>query len=370
MKKLLVLILAICMIATIVACAQDTPAPAAPAADAPAADAPAADAPVADAPAADAPAGVEGTSFAQILKNTGNPYNERQDAGFIAAIEEAGGIAIVRAPEQPTAEGQIQIIDELVAQNVAAIAVAANDFDALEPAARRATEAGVKMFSVDSAMNPASRLTFVNQAGVVEVAQALADAVLDLAGGEGEWAILSATSQAANQNAWIDAIQEIMDNDPKYANLDLVRIAYGDDLRDVSVAETEALIQSFPDLKVIMAPTTVGIAAAGRVITDRGLIGQIEVTGLGLPSEMAEYIDNGACAYMFLWNPIDVGYLAGKVAIALFEGKITGAAGETFDAGRLGEKTITAADDGGTEVILGPPFRFDPSNIADWKDVY
>jgi len=309
-------------------------------------------------------------SFALIAKNTGNPYNERQDMGFKEAVEEDGGTAILRAPDQPTAEGQIQIIDELVAQNVESIAVSANDFDALEPAARRASEAGTKMFAVDSAMNPASRLTFVNQAGVVEVAQSLADAVLDLTGGSGEWAILSATSQAANQNAWIEAMQDIMASDAKYANLDLVRIAYGDDLRDKSVSETEALLQSFPDLKVIMAPTTVGIAAAGRVITDRGLIGQIELTGLGLPSEMAEYIDNGACAYMFLWNPIDVGYLAGKVAMALADGTISGAVGESFSAGRLGSRTITAADDGGTEVILGPPFRFDPSNIAEWKEVY
>jgi rhamnose transport system substrate-binding protein len=157
---------------------------------------------------------------------------------------------------------------------------------------------------------------------------------------------------------------------PKYANLNLVKVAYGDDLRDKSVSETEGLLLSYPNLKVIIAPTTVGIAAAGKVLTDKNLVGKVMLTGLGLPSEMSEYIDNGACPYMFLWNPIDVGYLGAYVATALTEGKIAGRTGDKFAAGRLGEYTITAAPDGGTEVLLGPPFKFDRANINDWKTVY
>ena len=31
---------------------------------------------------------------------------------------------------------------------------------------------------------------------------------------------------------------------------------------------------------------------------------------------------------------------------------------------------ITEAADGGTEVMLGDPFKFDTENIAEWKEVY
>ncbi len=158
--------------------------------------------------------------------------------------------------------------------------------------------------------------------------------------------------------------------DPKYANLHLVKIAYGDDLGDKSVSEAEGLLASFPDLKVIIAPTTVGIAAAGKVLTDKGLGGKVFLPGLGLPSEMATYIESGVCPYMFLWNPIDVGYLGSYVATGLVKGSITGTVGEKFTAGKLGERTITQAPDGGTEVLLGPPFKFDKNNIEDWKKVY
>lgn len=308
--------------------------------------------------------------FAIVFKNTGNPYGEKQLQGFKDGIQEQGYEAILRSPELPTAEAQIQIIEQLIAQRVASICIVGNDYDALQPVLTKASKAGIKVFSLDSSVNPASRLTHVNQADSEKIGQTLIKAAYDMTGGKGgEIAILSATSQASNQNIWIDFMKKELAK-PQYASLKLVKIAYGDDLRDKSVSETEALLRSYPNLKVIIAPTTVGIAAAAKVITDKNLIGKVFITGLGLPSEMATYIENGACPYMFLWNPIDVGYLGAYVATALVNGKITGAVGEKFSAGRLGNYTITKAPDGGTEVLLGPPFKFDKFNIAEWKNVY
>ncbi|MDR0388330.1 MAG: rhamnose ABC transporter substrate-binding protein [Treponema sp.] len=313
--------------------------------------------------------GAQSNTHVIVFKNTGNLYGEKQMSGFEDGISEQGGTAILCAPDLPTAEAQIQIIDQFIVQNVASICVTANDFDALQPVLTKAKNAGIKVLSLDSAVNPASRLTHVNQTDAVRVARTLVEAAYELAGGSGEIAILSAGSQMVNQNLWIEYMQKELAL-PKYANIKLVKIAYGDDLRDKSVSETEALLLRHPNLKVIVSPTTIGIAAAGKVITDRDLQGKVLITGLGLPSEMAEYIDNGVCPQMYLWNPIDVGYLGAYVATALTSGKITGKAGEKFSAGRLGEYTIIDSSDGGTEIVLGPPFRFDKSNINEWKNVY
>jgi rhamnose transport system substrate-binding protein len=310
-----------------------------------------------------------GDRHAIVFKSTGNPYGERQMGGFEAGIREQGGTAILRAPDLPTAEAQIQMIEQLIAQRVASICIVGNDFDALQPVLTRASGQGIKVFSLDSSVNPASRLTHVNQADSEKIGQTLVEAAYELTGGSGEIAILSATSQASNQNLWIQYMRQELAK-PKYANLTLVKVAYGDDLRDKSVSETEGLLLSYPNLKCIIAPTTVGIAAAGKVLTDRNLQGKVFLTGLGLPSEMAEYINNGVCPFMYLWNPIDVGYLGAYVATALTSGAITGKVGEQFPAGRLGTYTITQAPDGGTEVLLGPPFRFDRANIEEWKSVY
>ena len=123
-------------------------------------------------------------------------------------------------------------------------------------------------------------------------------------------------------------------------------------------------------MKGVISPTTVGIAAAAVAIKDNGLSGKIKLTGLGLPSEMAEYLKDGTCEAMFLWNPIDLGYAAAYASIAMVKGDITGAVGEKFDAGRLGEREIMDAGDGGTFILVGDPFRFTGENIDDWKNVY
>jgi rhamnose transport system substrate-binding protein len=306
--------------------------------------------------------------YAIVFKNTGNPYGEKMMEGFENAVEELGGEAILKAPEQPTAEAQIQMIEELISQKVDCIAVAANDSDALQPVLKKAMNAGIKVLSLDSAVNKDSRMVHVNQADPERIGRVLIEGVSEMIDGEGQIAVLSATSQATNQNAWIEWMKKELE-DTKYENIELIKVAYGDDLRDKSVSETEALLKSYPDLKGIIAPTTVGIAAAGKVLTDKGLEGEVELTGLGLPSEMAEYIENGVCQWMYLWNPIDVGYLAGYTADSLVSETITGAEGDKFEAGEMGEMEVISTDSG-TEIMLGDPFKFDLENIEEWKDVY
>ena len=326
-----------------------------------------------EASAETASGGAAGHTYAIVTKSAGNPYNEKEAAGFEEVIKAEGGNCIVQHPESATADAQISVIQSLISQGVDSICLAANDENALAGVIADARDAGIQVLCLDSKVNPDSRATFVNQAGVNEIGQALMDAIYDLAEGSGEYAILSATSQAANQNAWIAAMKTIAEGDSKYADLKLVEVAYGDDEPQKSTDQTQALLQNYPDLKVICSPTTVGIAAAAKVLQDQG--SSVKLTGLGLPSEMAEYIgddDAHSCPYMFLWNPMDVGRLGAYTSIALVDGAITGAAGETFEAGSMENSpyTIVEAEDGGTEVILGPPYEFNPENIDEWKTVY
>ena len=383
-KKLISLLLSTALAATLLAgCGSGAADTAAPAADsgaqeaAPAADdsaaadtaAPAAD----DSAAADtaAPAAnAGGTTYALVTKSAGNPFMERMASGFQEAIEAQGGTVVIQNPEAATPDAQISVIQSLISQGVSSRAVDGNDANALTAVLTEASNAGIKILTLDSDVAPDTRTVYCNQAGVSQIGETLMEAVYDLTGGEGDWAILSATSQATNQNAWIDAMKKLMESDSKYAKLNLVEVAYGDDEPQKSTDQTQALLQNYPDLKVICAPTTVGIAAAAKVLQDQK--SSVKLTGLGLPSEMAEYIgddDAHSCPYMYLWNPIDLGRLAGYTSVALVDGTITGAAGDKFTAGELGDYTIEEID-GSTQIILGPPFKFDPSNIDEWKTVY
>lgn len=381
-KKVLSALLCVSMAATmLVGCGSKDAAADAPAAEAPAAEdkaeEPAAEEPAAEEPAADDAAASTGDlttdkTYCLIVKSAGNPYNQKEAEGFKEAVEAQGGTFVLQEPAAADAESQITCINNAISQGVDAIAIAANDADALQPALTEAKNSGIHVLALDSATNAASREVFCNQAGITQVGETLMEAVKDISGGEGKWAILSAASTATNQNAWIDSMKSVMEGSD-YAGLELVGVYYGDDEYQKSVDQTDAILAENPDVKVICAPTTVGIMAAAKVVEDKGLAGSVKVTGLGLPSEMADYIgstDADSCPYMFLWNPIDLGRLAGYTAIALVNGVITGAEGDSYTAPNGTTYEVTAASDGGTEIILGPPFGFNPDNIEEWKTVY
>ena len=313
----------------------------------------------------------EGKKIALVGKAAGNAFFEIAAKSFQETVEAEGGEVQVVYPETATADAQIKVLDNLISQDFDAICISANDVNALQAKLEEAMDEGIKVSSFDSAPNKDSREIFVNQAGTKEVAQALMDAVLDISGGEGQFAILSATSQSANQNAWIDAMKTIMEGDDKYSKLELVDVVYGDDEPQKSTDQTAALLQNYKDLKVICAPTTVGIAAAAKYLQDNG--SSCKLTGLGLPSEMQEYTgddDSHSCPYFYLWDMEGLGKLSAYATMALVKGDITGAEDETFTAGDMGEFTITKADDDGTEIVLGEPLQFTPDNVADYAKLY
>ena len=310
-------------------------------------------------------------TIAMVVKHSGNPFYEAAEKGCLEALSEfgEGDELIFQGPEVSTVEGQIEIIESLITQNVDAISIAANDPDALVPVCKKAMDAGIVVTTWDSSVAPEGRQVFINQADMEQIGRIEVQMMADIIDYEGQIAILSAGPTMTNQNTWIRWMQEEL-KDPKYEKVELVAIVYGMDEREKSYTEAMGLFKSYPDLKGIISPTTVGMGATGRAIKDAGLVGKVVLTGLGLPSEMAEYIKEGICPVMALWNPIDLGYLATYVTRLLVSGEIKGEIGEKFTGGKLGEYEIVDEGNGGKTVLLGPPFKFNAENIDEWKDVY
>ena len=299
-----------------------------------------------------------------VYKQTGNPFFEAAVKGFEEAAAELGFEFIHNGPADSSNEGQIQIIEGYIQQEVDAIAVSANDAAGLVSVLKLAREKGIKVVSWDSKVNAEGRDLNIDPSNAENIGKVQVQEIAKQIGFEGQIAILSAGATMDNQNTWISYMKE------EYAKIELVTTVYGDDLTDKSYQEMQGLINSYPDLKGVISPTTVGVAAAAVCIADNGLTGKIKLTGLGLPSEMAEYITAGVCEGMYLWNPIDLGYCAAYATVAVVKGDLTGAVGEKFEAGRLGTQEIYDAKDGGTFTIVGDPFYFTKENIDAWKEVY
>ena len=183
-----------------------------------------------------------------------------------------------------------------------------------------------------------------------------------LPGGKGDVAILSATATSTNQNTWIAEMKKQVS---KYPGLNIVTTVYGDDLSDKSYRETQGLLQTHPEVKVIIAPTSVGIVAAAQAVKDAGKIGQVFVTGLGLPSEMAGAVHSGATQSFAIWNPIDLGYSATYLADDLVKGA-KAEPGADLPMGRMGKLKL----DAGHEGAMADPFVYDKSNVDAFAKIF
>lgn len=308
-------------------------------------------------------ASADDMKIALVVKALGIGFFEAAAKGAEEAATELGGVKIIyTGPTDTTAEGQIEVINSLIAQGVDAIAISANDPDALVPSLKKAMSRGITVISWDSGVAADGRQMHLNPSSNALIGNTIIKLAADHMPNGGDVAILSASATATNQNIWIEEAKKVL---PNYSGVNLVATVYGDDLSDKSYREAQGLMSSYPNLKAIIAPTTVGILAASQAVTDAGKIGEINVTGLGLPSEMAGAVDSGATKSFAIWNPIDLGYSAAMLAHNIANGAKAGP-GATIEMGRMGSATL----DDNNEAAMSDPFTYDSSNIDQFKTIF
>jgi rhamnose transport system substrate-binding protein len=241
-----------------------------------------------------------------------------------------------------------------------------NSGDQIVPAAQAAKEAGMTVVTWDSPIPTAEgEDIFVAQVDFNEMGNVMADMAVSILGEDGgKFAVLSASPDAANQNAWIAALEEAL-KDPEYSKLELLDTVYGNDQSEDSYNQALALVDKYPDMELIMAPTSVGIVAAAKAMQDEGLCDKVKVSGLGLPSEMASYTLNGCAPEFALWSFVDLGYLTYYTTYLLTTGQMEAKEGVSFEAGRMGTYTIEKdpTRDSGLRVLMGPFTIYNKDNV-------
>lgn len=298
-------------------------------------------------------------------KQVNNPYFDVAFKGAQQAATDLGGAVSQVGPTTADATQQIPFIQTATTQKASAILVSADDATAIAPALQAAMAAGIKVVGYDSSPAKGAYNVFVNQADTAGIGKGLADMACDEAPScTGEIAVLSAAQTATNQNAWIAAMQDTLKG-AKYAGLKFDGVVYGNDDPAVSTTQTQALLTAHPNLKVIVAPTTVGIVAAAQVVKAQNKTGKVFVTGLGTPKGMVDYVKGGQAPEFALWNVTDLGYLAYAVAVDLINGTIKGNVGDTFTV-KFADGTVNYTIGADSVVVLGPPFVFNATNIDQY----
>jgi len=295
-----------------------------------------------------------------IPKNLGNPYFDAIVGGFNKAAKGLNMTVKVVAPAQAGATDQIPFIEAAIQQKVTAIAISPNDANALCPTLKRAMKAGIIVLTVNGDTAASCRQASITPTDFSVLGKYLVDQTAKVMGGPGDWAFLSATSTAPDQNAWLAGAKTYIDGGGQ-PTLKLVATVYGDDAPEKSATEASALLAKYPNLKAINAPTTVGIAAAAQVLSTSPLKGKVQVTGLGTPNQMRQYIKDGTVKSFSLWDPGLQGQIAANLIVSMKTKKVTPKSGVKFSIKGVGPGNWTMGKD--AQIIAGPPQEFDATNI-------
>lgn len=282
-----------------------------------------------------------------------------------AELQNPGKLLYTGPTPENSVAGQIEIVTTSTSQGQKVVMLSNNAGDQIAPSAKAAQAAGTKIVTWDSPIPSAEgESLFVAQVDFNDIGKVMADMAHSILGGEGEFATLSATPDAANQNAWIAAMDEALKGE-KYAGLKHIDIVYGDDQSEVSYNRALALVDKHPNMGLIMAPTSVGIVSAAKALQDEDLCDTIKVSGLGVPAEMVSYTMNDCAPEFALWSFVDLGYLTYYTSYLLATGQIKGEVGESFEAGRMGPYTIEKdpTRDAGSRVLMGPFTVYNKDNV-------
>lgn len=296
-----------------------------------------------------------------IPKNTGNPYFDEVDKGFQDASTKLGFDYSTTAPATAEATSQIPILKDQIQRGVDVIAISPNSPNALNPVLDQARAKGIAVVTVDADLvgNESHRDAAVLPTDFDKVGESQIELMGKLMGYEGDFAILSATPDAPNQNAWIAKMKEVL-KDAKYAKMKLVDTVYGDDEPQKSTTECEALLAKYPNLKGIVSPTSVGLAASAQVLDRAGK--KIALTGLSTPNQLKKFVKNGVVPSFQLWSPRDEGFIAAYLGTGIKSGKIKPAAGAEVDVPDLGKRKFSPK----LELTGGDIVTFDKDNVEKY----
>jgi rhamnose transport system substrate-binding protein len=306
-----------------------------------------------------------GVSIAYIPRSTGNPYYDGVIEGFQHGCKVLGCDFTTIGPATADATSQIPFVAAQTQRGVNVIAITPNSPDALNSMLDRARRRGTLVFSINTDMprNQDHRDAAILPVDFTKIGPAQIELMGSLIGYAGEIAILTTTTDAPDQNLWVADMKRVLGDSPKYARMKLVTVAYGNDDPQKSTTETEALLTNYPNLKGIIAPTAVGLAAAAQAVETAKKVRQIRVTGLGTPNQMRRFVQNGTVTAFQLWSPYNEGLLAAYFVVGVKSGTIKNVPGTTFEVPGVGKVTIGKNNVINTQADLT---IFDKSNISQF----
>lgn len=257
--------------------------------------------------------------IATVVKISGIPWFDRMHTGIIA-YQEANPDVVATQSGPATADSaqQLQIVNDLVAKGVNALAVVPMDPAVLEGTFQRAMERGIVVVTheADNQINTNADVEAFDNA---DYGAALNERLAECMGKEGKWTTFVGSLGSRTHMQWVGAGEE---NAKKYAGMELVdpnNESFDD--ANGTYEKAKEILRKHPDIKGFQTSAGNDVLGVGRAIDEAGLSGKVCLVGTGLPNPSADLLESGAITAIGFWDPQKAGMAMNAVAKLLLEKK-------------------------------------------------
>lgn len=296
-----------------------------------------------------------------VAKHEGIPWFDDMRLGVDKFGEDHADVEAWQiAPEGGDPARQVQMVEDMIAQQVDAILVVPNDPNAMRPVLERAKDEGIIVVSHEAAgladVVDYDLEAFKNE----EFGELFFEELAQAMGGEGEYAMMVGGLTMETHMVWMEAGQEYVKD--KYPNMVSVTDQPFEDQNDDKISRDRAIeiLNAYPDLKGFVSASVSGGSNMASVLKEREST-DVKISSLGIPSVSGPYLEDGYMQHAQTWRPADAGYAAAAVAYKLLKGEeIT----DGTDLGVEGYESVTIEDGiiyGNAPLVLKKG-TFDPDN--------
>jgi simple sugar transport system substrate-binding protein len=309
---------------------------------------------------ADGGAGAEG-AYVTVVKATGIGWFDRMEVGVDEWAEETGIDARQEGPADATNEGQVEIIQNLIAQDPVAITVVPNDVAGLATVLGEARDKGIIVVAHEAAGIENVDIdieAFENKAYGSQIMDNLAECMSE----EGGYVQFVGRLTNGSHSEWVDGALENQEaNFPDMTRLEDPIESEEDE--EVAYNKAKELLAKYPDITGFQGSAGTDVVGIARAVEEAGKTDSVCVMGTSIPSVSESYLDSGAIDKIFFWDPA----LAGKAQLAI--AKILADGGtieEGTDLGVPGYESLVKLE-GYDNVFAGEAgVVVDASNVAEY----
>lgn len=263
------------------------------------------------------------TEIGLVMKTLTNPFFVEMEKGARRAEKDLGiSLKVKTATQETSIEQQIQLVDDLIADKVAAIVIAPGDSQRLVPALKKAADAGIKIVNIDNqldqaavtqaGMKPIPFISVDNEAGGYKAGKFLAEGVTTPT----EAAILEGIRSADNaQQRAHGANRALLEN----KRIKVVASETANWKIDEAYEVTKAMFAKHPNIKLLFAANDMMAIGAIKYLQESGKT-LVKVAGYDALGEAITEIKAGRMAATVDQQAAEQGYQGVALASRLSQG--------------------------------------------------